>query len=479
MAKKHSLSVENIDQVAIDFIATKPSYSIKITDCQEGKLKKIAITHNKETGILNCFINGGQVSYSTQGKAHLKGICEECWNVILQNTSIPCPDKKSFTAKGISEEDFDAFIDVLSESDEIEITTVNTDNNPAIRNQYHLKGKYDAKVSIIFYNNGTLFLQGAVTAFYIELITEIMETISSVPTEVMEDFLAIQPLVGCVIEKDLNKHFTKTENIEGSILEDFLKTSIALANSGVVVDDYGCYTFGIMKALDGLISKRLLEDAPDFKDYGTYFERGKDGNYHFLENVGTYNGNPSLKRALEKAYDFYNKNRHTTFHIDRRNLETSRTLYYDEAVNIIKDGLVIINDLCTNGKEMKTKDYQIISLGERSFLVVVLSLEMTDYYWTALQSELAKYNVADAEVYFDFLYRNGLKNRFFKTKLMGVSLLNNSLRKCKATQECISASDKFFTLHKDVIEHSVLSSIQKTFFRKKLDRTNILPTNVL
>ena len=190
--------------------------------------------------------------------------------------------------------------------------------------------------------------QGAVTAFYIELITEIMETISSVPTEVMEDFLAIQPLVGCVIEKDLNKHFTKTENIEGSILEDFLKTSIALANSGVVVDDYGCYTFGIMKALDGLISKRLLEDAPDFKDYGTYFERGKDGNYHFLENVGTYNGNPSLKRALEKAYDFYNKNRHTTFHIDRRNLETSRTLYYDEAVNIIKDGLVIINDLCTN-----------------------------------------------------------------------------------------------------------------------------------
>ena len=67
------------------------------------------------------------------------------------------------------------------------------------------------------------------------------------------------------------------------------------------------------------------------------------------------------------------------------------------------------------GKEMKTKDYQIISLGERSFLVVVLSLEMTDYYWTALQSELAKYNVADAEVYFDFLYRNGLKNRFFKT----------------------------------------------------------------
>lgn len=82
MAKKYSLSIENINQVANDFIATKPSYSIKITDCNEGKLKRIKITHNKETGILNCYICAGQVSYSIQGKAHLKGVCEECWNAI-------------------------------------------------------------------------------------------------------------------------------------------------------------------------------------------------------------------------------------------------------------------------------------------------------------------------------------------------------------------------------------------------------------
>ena len=131
------------------------------------------------------------------------------------------------------------------------------------------------------------------------------------------------------------------------------------------------------------------------------------------------------------------------------------------------------------GKEMKTKDYQIISLGEQSLLVVILSLEMMDNYWTTLQSELAQYNIANAEVYFDFLYRNGLKNRFFKTRLMGVSLLNNSLRKCKATQECIIASEKFFALHKDVIEHSVLSSVQKMFFRKKLDKDNVLLATML
>lgn len=140
----------------------------------------------------------------------------------------------------------------------------------------------------------------------------------------------------------------KIENIEGSIFEDFLKIFIVFVNFGVVVDDYGCYIFGIMKVLDGLISKRFLEDVLDFKDYGIYFERGKDGNYYFLENVGIYNGNFLLKRVLEKVYDFYNKNWYIIFYIDCRNLEISRILYYDEVVNIIKDGFVIINDLCIN-----------------------------------------------------------------------------------------------------------------------------------
>ena len=45
---------------------------------------------------------------------------------------------------------------------------------------------------------------------------------------------------------------------------------------------------------------------------------------------------------------FFNQHRHSTFHVDSFNVETSRTLEYDEAVNIIKDCLVIINNICNN-----------------------------------------------------------------------------------------------------------------------------------
>ena len=62
---------------------------------------------------------------------------------------------------------------------------------------------------------------------------------------------------------------------------------------------------------------------------------------------------------------------------------------------------------------MGNKEFQILPLHGENLLVVILSLDMMSRYWDKLQSELANYNLAHAEVYFDFLYRNGLKNRFF------------------------------------------------------------------
>ena len=125
---------------------------------------------------------------------------------------------------------------------------------------------------------------------------------------------------------------------------------------------------------------------------------------------------------------------------------------------------------------MENKEFQIIPLQGRSLLVVILSSEMTKYYWKELQTELANLNIADAEVYFDFLYRNGLKNRFFKSKLKGMMLISNSLRKCEAPKEYIKVADTFFASHSKWIDSSVLSSFQKIFYKKRIIDTQSLPT---
>ncbi|WP_349952899.1 type II toxin-antitoxin system RnlB family antitoxin [Bacteroides faecis] len=117
---------------------------------------------------------------------------------------------------------------------------------------------------------------------------------------------------------------------------------------------------------------------------------------------------------------------------------------------------------------MENKEFQIIPLQGRSLLVVILSSEMTNYYWKELQTELANLNIADAEVYFDFLYRNGLKNRFFKSKLKGMMLISNSLRKCEAPKEYIKVADTFLLhiLNGLTVVYCLLS--KKSFIKREL-----------
>lgn len=351
--KKYSLAIEKIDEVAKEFIAAHPTYTLNIKDCNQGKQKQIEIVNTKshEKSILNCFITAGQVSHNVQGKqSTLNGMCENCWEYIVKQTAIPEMDQKCFKLKGVRQDDFDALIEAVREYNNVTITELNTEKNPTVRNQYHLKGKYDAKISVIFYNNGTLMVQGSITSFYVEFITEVLQAISSVPSEVIEEVFAIQARAGYALDNDLNKHISKMEHIRGSVIENFISTSISLANSAVKVEDYGCYTFGILKALDAVLRTRLLEDAPDFEDYGTYFQkdRNETGTYCFKGCVGTYNDNERLKQALEQGYSFFHRHRHSTFHVDSSNIETSRTLEYDEAVNIIRESLVIINNICNN-----------------------------------------------------------------------------------------------------------------------------------
>ncbi len=123
---------------------------------------------------------------------------------------------------------------------------------------------------------------------------------------------------------------------------------------------------------------------------------------------------------------------------------------------------------------MENKEFQIIPLQGRSLLVVILSSEMTNHYWKKLQTELANFNITNAEVYFDFLYRNGLKNRFFKAELKGIMLIANSLKKCEAPKEYIKIADTFFASHSKWIDSSVLSSFQKIFYKKKITDTQSL-----
>ena len=168
------------------------------------------------------------------------------------------------------------------------------------------------------------------------------------PKYVKDIFLAIEPEKEVLIDTDLSKHITKMVHISGSKIEAMIKTSIQLVNYAWPLDDYCCFTHSILRALEGLIRKRLMEDSIDtFDNIGEFFQ-DKDNMFKFKDEITRFDDIPALKNSLEEAYDFYNKNRHAISHVDKANIEASKMMNYDDAVDVINECLKRINRLCNN-----------------------------------------------------------------------------------------------------------------------------------
>ena len=306
MAKKHSIQIDLIDKFAKEFIE-KEGYNYSIEEHPNRTIveKHIQIHKDKTKGKIVFYISGGQVSYQVQtGNQTIRTILEKCWLHIFENTKLPNIDAKSFSAKNIEAELFDCFIeDLRKQYNVIEKENMNT----TIRNQYLISGEYGACLSVIYYKNGTLYIQGRITPLFVRIISEVVEELAPDPKYVKDIFLAIEPEKEVLIDTDLSKHITKMVHISGSKIEAMIKTSIQLVNYAWPLDDYCCFTHSILRALEGLIRKRLMEDSIDtFDNIGEFFQ-DKDNMFKFKDEITRFDDIPALKNSLEEAYDFYNK----------------------------------------------------------------------------------------------------------------------------------------------------------------------------
>lgn len=345
--KKFSLQISLIDKFAKEFIENE-GYECSIEEHPNKTITEehITISKDKIKGKLVLYISGGQVSYQVQtGNQAIRIIGEKCWEYILEHTKLSDANAKWFIARDVESELFDLFISSLGQDYKVSEKEKTTD---AIRNTYLIEGNYGACLSIILYNNGTLNIQGRVTPLFVEIISKAVDDLVLEPQKIKEDFLAIEPAKAYEIDPDIHAHITNTIQIEGSKLETMIRTSIQLANCTIELDDYCCYTHSILRALEGLIRKRLIVDESDvIEKIGDFFQK-EDGDYIFKDEITRYDGIPALKGSLEEAYDFYNKNRHAISHVDKANIETSKMMDYDEAVDVIQECLKRINKLCNN-----------------------------------------------------------------------------------------------------------------------------------
>lgn len=114
--------------------------------------------------------------------------------------------------------------------------------------------------------------------------------------------------------------------------------------------------------------------------------------------------------------------------------------------------------------------YSINKVNKSSILVTVHTDEMTEIYWSQLNSDIKIIGMRKADVYFDFMFRNGFKDRYYYITTDEESCVKGSLTSCVETEELRRCADLFFAHNPQFIITSSLTSFQKAFYKNRLKR---------
>ena len=299
------------------------------------------LTQGKANAFITVYYKkNGLTSISYQGSNRTNKLGEECCEYVISKASLPDTYHQTFTIRNANFDNYDYF---KSEIGEENISVENT-NDTSVHERIKVKDETGAAITVTMYKNATLYFQGNITPLFVSLMNAALQWMLAEENENVS-VIGLKN-VSCDVDCDIAKHIQHIDKLkpDGNVLIKMIETSLQLANSGIAVSDYGCYTYGILKGIEGIIKLRLFEDVPPFENFGDYFIYDKHtGTYKFKQSF--YDAKIELKRSLEKAYTHFNKYRHSTFHVDNQ-IETTKILSYSEAISILYDSLDVINELC-------------------------------------------------------------------------------------------------------------------------------------
>lgn len=334
---RYTLNIDEFDSVIDKFIKNKAYISYNHKDTNRGILYQFYCKKStKPISILHCYISLGRVSFHCDGKD--AAIAEECKNFLIENTKIEIHEMKSFVAKGVEQEMYDTIIFFLDKDYVLEEEEL----KDAMLSRYKVKGRYGDVISIIYYNTETLMVQGRVGfAFmdFVEIASELLK-----PDEVKKGHLKMYEVTSPeIINSSLRELLPNVDTSIVERLDGIMSPSLVLLNSSLQLTDYSAFAFPVLKGSEGILKEVFLnKEVRIGKDgFGAYF---RDGNWISGRN-SIFEENK--RSSILSLYKYYNKHRHSTFHTGVT-FEDSRTLNREEALEIVKECLKLIDNVYLN-----------------------------------------------------------------------------------------------------------------------------------
>lgn len=342
-AKKYNLNIAEFDNLVETYVQSfgdkYSSSKVELKGRIEYRFQEKTL--GKDIATLACYNSLGRTSFLINGKK--PDVAQKCAEFLIQNAEIAIPELKTFTIRPADDEEVDIILDFLKESKcNIEDQRTST----PVKRLVKIQGEYRDVVTLTHYNTGTLMVQGRPSMTFLNFIDIATEIFN--PAEVKREHIRSYDIdtETNVIDSDLSKHLPHAYSKIGPKLDAIMAPSLILLNSPKEISDYTPYAFPVLRGAEGILKKIFSDEGIEINDGFKEYFRERKGEIEWAKDCSGLFPNEHLRKSLLDLYEFYKRERHTLFHVDAT-IDTSRTLKYNEALEIVIKGLKFIDEVYT------------------------------------------------------------------------------------------------------------------------------------
>lgn len=295
--------------------------------------------------------------FKTDGSATLRVVgkssiySKQLMNEIVANSFKNEHENSTCSFPHVSNDTYTKLIKYLQSLEKVQLLEDKTIASPAHR---HLKFSscFGDKMVINYYNNGTLVFQGnpayilSQAMYFMTLMPDVSEEeITQRQKDIYQVATNSVSQARAILKERIPNAYDKLDDI---ILK-ILSPAISLSQSDLNVEEYSCYVFPVLKALEALLLDLLKQKEifinPQKQNLGSVFVLNDSHTQHILSPANQIQVNDIIyQQCLENIYNYFKQQRHTRFHANQILVLTTMIFRKEEADTIISDVLTIIDD---------------------------------------------------------------------------------------------------------------------------------------
>ena len=341
------LNRDDIERLIFDGLGQKyESFNVSQLEKKGNAYRCIIMVDNKKA-LLDFYFNKDNTT-TIQPTGQNQDISQEIKKYIEDNASYSSTEKgKTSSFKGIPFDYLEKFVTYMQQLTKNHDSGHDLDTHKVFKFSSH----YGDMLTVTTYTNGTLVLQGKPAYLYSEALSflsycnkvqveDILDSINTFynvsfkPNSIMNELSSLLP--------------RSSKEIDYMILK-ILSPSIALRKLTIPLEDFSCYVFPALKALEGYI--KYLFGLKDI-DIGNNFYKV----FYDCKLTPEYKdkiGNSTYIEELENLYSYWCQTRHNIFHTEQ--ILEATTILEDKirANEIVNDVLKLIENSYINITDTK------------------------------------------------------------------------------------------------------------------------------